>query len=95
MTKGAKLSILLISLTILFAFILGKRLSRPIDELVVASKAISDGNYKIRFDDFVASNTAGIPSPHKNNALADHHTIRTYPSQGQSAIQLNTNIRPN
>lgn len=44
-------TIVLIILTIMFAFFLGKRLSRPIEELVDASKAISKGNYKIRFDE--------------------------------------------
>lgn len=44
-------TIVLIILTILFAFVLGKRLSRPIEELVHASDAISKGNYKIRFDE--------------------------------------------
>ncbi len=43
-------TIVLIILTILFAF-LGKRLSRPIEELVTASDAISRGNYKVRFDE--------------------------------------------
>lgn len=44
-------TIVLIILTILFAFILGKRLSRPIEELVDVSKAISRGNYEIRFNE--------------------------------------------
>ena len=44
-------TIVLILLTILFAFVLGKRLSRPIEQLVDASKAISRGNYKIRFNE--------------------------------------------
>jgi len=44
-------SIVLILLTILSAFFLGKRLSRPIEELVDVSNAISKGNYKIRFDE--------------------------------------------
>ena len=44
-------TIVLIILTVMFAFFLGKRLSRPIEELVDASKAISKGNYKIRFDE--------------------------------------------
>ncbi len=44
-------TIVLIILTILFAFFLGKRLSRPIEELVTASDAISKGNYKVRFDE--------------------------------------------
>ncbi len=44
-------TIVLIILTVLFAFILGKRLSKPIEELVNASNAISRGNYKIRFDE--------------------------------------------
>lgn len=44
-------TIILIILSIVFAFLLGKRLSRPIEALVDASDAISKGNYKIRFDD--------------------------------------------
>lgn len=37
--------------SIIFAFFLGKRLSRPIEAMVDASNAISKGNYKIRFDE--------------------------------------------
>jgi len=44
-------TIILIILTILSAFILGKRLSRPIEELVDVSEAISLGNYEVRFDE--------------------------------------------
>ena len=44
-------TIVLILLTILSAIFLGKRLSRPIEELVDVSNAISKGNYKIRFDE--------------------------------------------
>lgn len=44
-------TILLIVLSIVFAFFLGKRLSRPIEALLDASDAISKGNYKVRFDD--------------------------------------------
>ncbi|MCP3851579.1 MAG: HAMP domain-containing protein [Gammaproteobacteria bacterium] len=43
-------SFVLIILSIIFAFILGKRLSSPINELVDASKAISNGDYQFRFD---------------------------------------------
>ncbi|MDX2503537.1 MAG: adenylate/guanylate cyclase domain-containing protein [Gammaproteobacteria bacterium] len=43
-------TVVLILLTILSAIILGKRLSRPIEELVDLSKAISRGNYNVRFD---------------------------------------------
>jgi adenylate cyclase len=45
------ITIILVLLTILVAFFLGKRLSKPIEDLVDASNAISTGNYKIRFDD--------------------------------------------
>ncbi|MCW8929779.1 MAG: adenylate/guanylate cyclase domain-containing protein [Gammaproteobacteria bacterium] len=44
-------TIILIILSIIFAFILGKRLSRPINDLVDASKAISKGDYQFRFDE--------------------------------------------
>lgn len=44
-------TIVLIIFSIVFAFYLGKRLSRPIEELVDASKEISKGNYKIHFDE--------------------------------------------
>lgn len=44
-------TIILIILSIILAFFLGKRLSRPIEALVDASEAISQGNYKIHFDE--------------------------------------------
>ncbi|MCU7938864.1 MAG: adenylate/guanylate cyclase domain-containing protein [gamma proteobacterium symbiont of Bathyaustriella thionipta] len=37
--------------SIIFAFFLGKRLSRPIEAMVDVSNAISKGDYKVRFDE--------------------------------------------
>ena len=44
-------TIILIFLSIIFAFFIGKRLSRPIEALVDASNAISKGDYTIHFDE--------------------------------------------
>ena len=44
-------TMVLIVFSIIIAFFLGKRLSRPIKEMVDASNAISKGDYKIRFDE--------------------------------------------
>lgn len=44
-------TLVLIILSIILAFVLGKRLSRPIKALVDASHAISEGNYAVGFDE--------------------------------------------
>ncbi len=44
-------TIILIIISVFFAFFLGKFLSRPIEALVKASHAISKGDYNIHFDD--------------------------------------------
>ncbi len=44
-------TIVLMALSVIFAIMLGERLSRPINELVSASKAISKGDYKFRFNE--------------------------------------------
>lgn len=44
-------TLLLVLLGVLASIALGKRLTRPIHQLINAGKAISDGDYQVRFDD--------------------------------------------
>jgi len=56
----------------------GTKLNTGIKELI--DQGVMIEHRKIRFDDFVASNTAGIPSPRNNNALAVSHGIAPIPA---------------
>lgn len=44
-------TLLLVLLGIIASFVLGRRLTRPIHQLINAGKAISAGDYQVRFDD--------------------------------------------
>jgi WD40 repeat protein/Mg-chelatase subunit ChlD len=56
----------------------GTRLTTSLKELIAQGIMIEQD--KIRFDDFVALNTDGIPSPKSNNALAVSHGIAAIPA---------------
>jgi len=56
----------------------GTQLTTGIKELTAQGVMIDQK--KIRFDDFVASNTEGIPSPPPNNALAVSYGIAAIPT---------------
>ncbi|MEK8016683.1 MAG: VWA domain-containing protein [Candidatus Parabeggiatoa sp.] len=56
----------------------GTKMTTGIEELIAQGVMIE--HIKIRFDDFIAMNTDGIPSPRRNNALAVSHGIATIPA---------------
>jgi WD40 repeat protein/Mg-chelatase subunit ChlD len=56
----------------------GTKQNTSLKELIAQGMMIEQD--KIRFDDFVALNTEGIPSPKSNNALAVSHGIATIPA---------------
>lgn len=56
----------------------GTQLTTSMKELITQGVMIKQE--QIRFDDFVALNTQGVPSPKPNNALAVSHGIATIPA---------------
>ncbi len=56
----------------------GTKSTLGIKELIEQGVMIEQQN--LRFDDFVAANTKGIPSPHPNNALAVSYGIAAIPA---------------
>jgi len=56
----------------------GTKMTTGIEELIAQGVMIE--HRKIRFDDFIAMNTDGIPLPRRNKALAVSHGIATIPA---------------